>query len=80
MKSTSVFFHGGYKFDLSPMKILKVNNNDGVINMTIENKTDTGGVIMPCTAIIDGPNMKLMTIDGNCINVRGEQAVYGGDR
>lgn len=80
MKPTSVFFHRGYKFDLSPMKILKVNNNDGIINMTIESQTDTGSVLMPCTAVIDGPSMKLMTIDGNCINVSGEQAVYGGDR
>ncbi len=78
MLSTSIFFHNGYKFNLSPMVIKSVNSTDSSISMMIEFTSDAGSNVMPCSCKVDGNTMIIKTLDGNSIKVMGERTQYEG--
>lgn len=74
----NILFHDGFKFDLSPYKIKSIRTNDGVTNLTLEMNSDAGLVLLPGTAIFNGNSLRIMTIDGNCLNYVGIPAQYEG--
>lgn len=79
MKPTSILFHNGCKFNLSPMVIKSISNDGGVMRLVVDNVTETGSCVMPCTAEVNGTILTLNLINGDTLKINGEEAQYGGD-
>lgn len=80
MKPTSILFHNGYKFNLSPMVIKSISNDGDIMRLVVDNIIETGSCVMPCTAEVNGTILKLNMINGDTLRINGEEAHYGGDR
>lgn len=79
MKPTSILFHNGHKFNLSPMIIKSISNDGGVMRLVVDNITETGSCVIPCTAEVNGAILKLNMINGDTLRINGEEVQYGGD-
>lgn len=79
MKPTSIIFHNGCKFDISPMVVKSISTDGNAMRMVVDSISDTGSCVIPCTATVDDMVLTLNLINGDTVKVTGVKAQYEGD-